>query len=285
MSHVKTRWWLGLVAIALIVRGACDDDDRATIRIATFNIEDFPKDARQVAGAFDELSRIDASVIALQEITDPERFAREARTRLGVRWQLVHVSTAPVRETRPVHHLGVLFDGDAWWLAGTAVHDETRLEEGRHKPTLEVRLRPRRGGEPDLRVLVVHLKAGSEGRPIRARQHAALRRLLRELVRSGDRVIVLGDFNATDDDMDRADLAKLAEVAKLQWATERLACTAFWARDDGCPRSRLDHAITWTRPARALAAGACATEGCDWQAACPVWAEQVSDHCPVVLDL
>ncbi|MBA3541607.1 MAG: endonuclease/exonuclease/phosphatase family protein [Deltaproteobacteria bacterium] len=133
-----------------------------------------------------------------------------------------------------------------------------------------------------MRVLVVHLKAGGDGRDIRARQYAALATVVRAVQHSGERIVLLGDFNATADD-DRKDLARLAALTGLRWATEPLACSAFWSRDDGCPRSRLDHVLTWAPPRRVEAAGACATEGCDWQDRCPLYAEQVSDHCPVVV--
>jgi hypothetical protein len=94
---------------------------------------------------------------------------------------------------------------------------------------------------------------------------------------------VLGDFNATDDDGDRADIARIAASGGLVWATEQLACSAFWSRSDGCPRSRLDHVLTWGTPATVEAGGACATAGCDWEQSCPIYREQVSDHCPVIV--
>jgi endonuclease/exonuclease/phosphatase family metal-dependent hydrolase len=94
----------------------------------------------------------------------------------------------------------------------------------------------------------------------------------------------MGDFNATEP-ADREDLARLARATGLVWATEGLACSAFWSRDDGCPRSRLDHVLTSTAPRSVTAAGACATEGCDRQDRCPRYVHDVSDHCPVVVDL
>jgi endonuclease/exonuclease/phosphatase family metal-dependent hydrolase len=118
---------------------------------------------------------------------------------------------------------------------------------------------------------------------VRARQFEALARVAADAKRSGERVVVLGDFNATEDD-DRTDLAALARTADLQWATAGLACTAFWRRDDGCPRSRLDHVLVSEPPLRAVAAGACATEGCSWQKSCPLYVDEVSDHCRVIVD-
>jgi endonuclease/exonuclease/phosphatase family metal-dependent hydrolase len=280
---MKVGVCIAIVTSALVVRCSCGDDDVQRLRIVTFNIENFPKDDRQVAGAFDEIVRLDADLIAVQEIIDHELFARTARERLGQDWEFVHADTAPLARTHVDHHIGVLFDRRAWTLVSTAVHDETRLAEGRHKPTFEARLRPATGAI--VRVLVVHLKAGADGREIRARQLVALGGIVRDVARSGDRIVVLGDFNATHDTDDRADIAALATSTGLAWASEDLACSAFWNRDDGCPRSRLDHVLTWTEAVSVEAGGACATEGCDWQDRCPVYARYVSDHCPVVVEL
>src|SRR5688500_5945443 len=76
-----------VVAIAL-VRG-CREEPRARWRAATFNIEHFPKDQRQVDGAFAEIATLGAGIIAVQEITDSELFAVTARTRLGASWEFI----------------------------------------------------------------------------------------------------------------------------------------------------------------------------------------------------
>lgn len=253
--------------------------DGVAVRFATFNIEDFPKDRRQIEAVFEEIEALDASFVAVQEIGEPQIFLHEAQRRLGVRWEFAHVDTRPDGENRRGHHIGVLFDSMKWRLIGNRVHEATRLADRRHKPVLEVRLQ---SGELIVRVLVVHLKYGSDGREIRARQLIALTEIVREVQRSGERIVVLGDFNATEL-ADRDDIDRLARATGLVWASEPLACSAFWARNDGCPRSRLDHVLTWAAPNRIRATGACATDGCEWQASCPVYTQHVSDHCPVVV--
>jgi endonuclease/exonuclease/phosphatase family metal-dependent hydrolase len=273
------RWLMVIALSTTITVCVCRRDDGVAVRFATFNIEDFPKDRRQIEAVFEEIEAIRASFIAVQEIGEPEIFLREAQRRLGVRWDFAHVDTRPIGDTRRGHHIGVLFDSMKWRLIGTRIHEATRLEDGRNKPVLEVRLR---SGDLIVRVLVVHLKYSTEGRAIRARQLAVLAPIVREVQRSGDRVVVLGDFNATEL-ADRDDIAKLARDTGLVWASEPLACSAFWARSDGCPRSRLDHVLTWASPNRIHATGACETDGCEWQQACPVYAQHVSDHCPVVV--
>jgi len=161
------------------------------------------------------------------------------------------------------------------------VHDDTRVD-GRHKPTFEVRLAPR-DGSPVLQLFVVHFKSGGDYRDVRARQFAALGAILARARRPGERVAVLGDFNATDAQGDREDLAALAAQTELAWRTEALACTAFWDRDDGCFPSRLDHVLA-SSPGGATAHAAC-SDGCPVRDRCPRYVEDVSDHCPVSIAL
>jgi endonuclease/exonuclease/phosphatase family metal-dependent hydrolase len=273
------KWWVVAIAVgALAARASCRHADLDRVRIATFNIEHFPKDARQVEGAFDEIAGAGASIVAAQEITDPAVFVAAARRRLAPSWEFVHDH----RRVENHHHVGVLFDRRAWRFVSSVVHDGMVFGP-RDLPVLEVRLAPIDGGDI-ARILVVHLRPLTAGRPVRARQHEVIAKLARAAHDSGERVVVLGDFNATEHG-DRDDLAGLARSAGLVWATESLACTAFWRRDDGCPRSRLDHVLTSEPVTRVIATGGCATDGCDRQDRCPIFAEQVSDHCPVVVDL
>jgi endonuclease/exonuclease/phosphatase family metal-dependent hydrolase len=255
------------------------------VRFATFNIENWPKNDVQVDGAFREIASLDASLVAVQEIVVPELFARTAQVELGVAWDFVYASTAPHGEHEPLitQHLGVLFDRTKWTLVSTALHDGTRLPRGRYKPTFEVRLAPKSSGGI-VRVLVVHLKAGGDSHDIRAQQYVALADIVRTARASGDRVLVMGDFNATGED-DRVDLAELAARGDVTWSTESLGCSALWDRDDGCFRSRLDHLLSSEPIENVRAAGACATDGCAPESTCPRYIHDVSDHCPVVGEL
>lgn len=274
---------IALVAATLVVQ-RCGDDPAppARWRCATFNIENFPKHERQISGAFDEIAQLDAAVVAVQEILEPQLFAATARERLGPAWDFVALDTSPRDPPQIVQHLGVLFDRRVFELVATRSHDGTRLDD-RYKPTFDVELRATASGE-HVRVLVVHLKAGGDSQPIRARQYAALRAIVAEVTRSGAPVILLGDFNATSD-ADRSELARLAAATDLRWSSEPLTCSAFWALDDSCPRGRLDHVLTTLAATEVRATGGCAIDGCAAQDRCPIYAEQVSDHCPVVITL
>jgi endonuclease/exonuclease/phosphatase family metal-dependent hydrolase len=261
-----------MCALIVAIRACNCREETTPLRIATFNIEDFPKTDKQIDGAFAEIAATGASIVAVQEITDPQFFAAIARERLGANWRFEYVDpgNAP-------HHIGLLFDTTKHRFITKRVHDELRLEDQRQKPALDVEL------DNKLRILVVHLKAGGENHPIRRRQLAALGKIVTSIEATGARVIVLGDFNATGD-ADRTDIARLANESGVTWTTEGLACSAFWDRDDGCPRSRLDHVLSTETARDVRATGACATDGCARQDTCPLYAEEVSDHCPVVVD-
>lgn len=263
-----------LLAIVLAARACtCRDDEPQRLRIATFNIENFPKSTRQIAGAFEEIRRLDAPIIAVQEITNVEVFQSAARRRLGEAWRFEFTETGSVLE----HRLGVLYDSRVVRHVKTRVHDGTVLD-GRHKPVLDVEFAH---GQRHIRVLVLHFKAGGENHPVRTRQHAALRRIIASVKGDGMPVVVLGDFNATGE-ADREDLAAI----DLRWLTQPLVCTAFRTYyESGCPRSRLDHVLSTQPAVEVRASGGCATDGCAWQDRCPLYAVEVSDHCPVLVEV
>lgn len=249
-------------------------------RFASFNIEFFPKNQRQVQESFALIEEIGASAIGLQEITNPDRFHHEARRRLGTSWDFVFQEVVAIHG-KPKLHIGLLYDTDIFQLERVGSRNETRIDD-RTQPTLEVRLRDRRSGAR-ITMLIIHFKALPEGREQRIKQFAGLTRIVRDLQWQKRDLIIMGDFNATEEG-DRDSLGALAESSELIWATEDLPCSAFWERLDSCPTSRLDHILMWTRPTQVVAKGGC-EEGCQERNSCPLYRRDVSDHCPVVVDL
>jgi hypothetical protein len=280
-GRAPRRWPLALAAALPFAPLLCWP--RASTRVATFNIENYPKSPRQEAGAFDTIRELGAAAVGVQEITEPDAFAEAARRRLGERWRFVFA------ERGPRQRVGVLFDGGAFELLSTNTYRETEVYPGA-KPTFEARLGPKGlsalGAGPGevLRLLVVHLKAQDDGLDRRKAQLKALRPVFERALGSGERVVLLGDFNATSE-ADRAELGALATATGATWASKDLPCTSYWARPDGCRGSALDHVFTWSAPRRAVARGPCESEGCDPGAHCPIFREEVSDHCPVVVEL
>jgi exonuclease III len=242
-------------------------------RIATFNIENYPKSASQEEGAFEAIRALGSPAVAVQEITDPDAFCGAAQRRLGPSWNCVFTD-------RPAQRVGLLHDRSALELLSTAIHAQTEVYNGA-KPVLEARLRPVAEGSA-IRMFVLHLKAGGDGGPVRERQLRALRPVLAAAVSSGERVVVLGDFNATGPG-DAAFIATYARSLGLHFASEDVPCTAYWNRRDGCLGVALDHILTSFR-AEVRAEGPCRTEGCEMRPVCPVFHGAVSDHCPVTVE-
>jgi endonuclease/exonuclease/phosphatase family metal-dependent hydrolase len=257
------------VALAIVLAASCGalawawpDEDA----IATFNIENFPRSDRQIERAFELIAEMDASIVGVQEIRDPDRFAREARARLGDSWRVVYADGPHAQK------VGVLYDASERSLDWAQTHRETLIGR-RAKPVLEARF------DDGLRVFVVHLTSGARNVERRGAQLAAIETPVREAVRAGDRVLVIGDFNASQPE-DRESIAGFAARTGLVWSSEHLACTSYWDRRDGCVGTPLDHVLSW-RAIDVEARGACATHGCDRTDRCPEYCAHVSDHCPV----
>ena len=244
------------------------------LKVGAFNIENFPRSEQQIAAAFSELAALELDVVALQEITEPEVAARAAARYLGRSWRAAFCRRCPT------HKIGVLYDAGRLELLGTRDYPEVvRYPGGR--PAFEARFAI--GGGAPLRVIAVHLKAGGDGAEIRERQLEALRPIVAAAVESGDRVVLAGDFNATSDN-DRANIAELAQATRMTWASRGLECTCFWQRAESCFGAALDHMLASFSPAAVDVAGACADE-CQPGRRCPTYKQEVSDHCPVWLEL
>jgi endonuclease/exonuclease/phosphatase family metal-dependent hydrolase len=266
---VVTAWW------ASMDTPMTSSTSTAALRLGTFNIEHFPRSDAQVERVFALIEALEVNALAVQEILDPKRFEREARARLGRAWRFVY-SKGGSR-----FRLGVLYDGRALKLLSSRTILALRVED-KTKPGFEARFRDRDGDI--LRVITVHFASTNARRAIREKQHAVLRDVVAEALESGERLVVMGDFNATLEG-DREDIAALARDHDLFWASESLGCTAYWQRRDRCQGTALDHIVSWKTPAHIDACGACREVGCDPGERCPEAFFEVSDHCPVTFDL
>jgi endonuclease/exonuclease/phosphatase family metal-dependent hydrolase len=262
----------GLMLLMVVVGlRACPNDQ---LRVATFNIRNFPENAGQIEGAFETIADLDVPLVAVQEITDPPTFALAAQRLLGNHW---HAEFGPYSSSERIVQ-GVLYDATTFEVDYARLHHETKLGK-LDRPTLEVRLVSTGGGSA-VRVFVVHLKAGGDSADVRARQVAALTPVIQDATRSRDDIVVLGDFNSTGN-IDRVNLRRFAHDTNLHWATLEIACTSYWKPGDECLGSALDHVFT-SHPSRdAVARGPCEDVGCDPGESCPVFYDQISDHCPV----
>lgn len=269
---------------------------RGRLRIATWNLENFPHEDQDPALLGERLRDLDADVIALQEIRNAE-----ALTAL-LPGREIHLSR---RGGRSGQKLGVAVDPTTVEVVGSPTEHAELSLGGKLRPALSVYLRARAGG-PDLHVVVVHLKAFDDGIEIRKKQWAELVDLVEQITFAPPNdtdVIVLGDFNTTGppnketiDELVEVD-ATLGKVGLERLETPQ-GCTAYWEgtrRDAWKEASLLDLVyVKDLREARdekleAFAFGPCARHACEAFRSTPAYPEldfaMLSDHCPLVLDL
>lgn len=277
--------------------GAASPKSGDQLRVATWNLKNFPGEHQDRERLKTRLHELGADVIAVQEIHDPG-----ALRRLMPGWEL-HLSETGGRGGQ---RLGVMFDPAAVELVGAPREHRELAMGGGVRPGFSVYLRVR--GGPDFHLVVVHLKAMDEGYELRRAQWPVLAQIVETLRGAGpgrddDDVIVLGDFNATGpaggtpaDELAALD-ARLGGVG-LQRLANHEGCSAYWdgpRRDAWQEPSQLD--LIWAAGLKeSLQPGSevrplhhCARHHCAAFRSTAAHPERdyadLSDHCPVVLDL
>jgi endonuclease/exonuclease/phosphatase family metal-dependent hydrolase len=259
----------------------------AGLRIATWNLENFPRPEQDLQRVGSELDELDADVIAVQEVRD------EAALRRLLPEHELHLTRAGGRGHQ---RLGLAFDPRRLELVGELVEDDRLSLGGRVRPAAIARLRER-SGPSTFTVVVVHLKATPEGFDERRQQWSTLRSIVADT--AGEPVFVVGDFNATGSSEgspigERTALAETLEPARLRWIPVVGGCTAYWQgvrHDAWLEPSLLD--MIWVSPhvgaEQSHAGGACARHACRPLRSTDTYpdpdAQRASDHCPVWVDV
>jgi endonuclease/exonuclease/phosphatase family metal-dependent hydrolase len=263
------------------------------LRVATWNLRNFPDEGQDLARLQARLRELSADVIAVQEIRDAA-----ALRELMPGWELA-LSEAGGRGGQ---RLGFLYDPSQLELVGEPREHKRLAMGGSVRPGLSGYLRAR-GGGPDFHVLVVHLKARGEGYALRRSQWEVLAEIVQEIARDDADVIVLGDFNATGpargtpgEELTQLD-ARLGQVG-LQRVVNGSGCSVYWdgaRRDAWHEPSQLD--LVWVSglleadvaALRAEPLLHCARHACRPFRSTQSYPERdyadLSDHCPVVVDL
>ncbi len=295
----RLRALLGLAGEPIADRGA-------GLRVVSWNLENFgaPEQIDDLERLRATLLELDADVIALQELVRPELLAE-----LLPEYELVWSEGGGLGQQRV---------GIAWrperveLLAGPFEHDELALG-GRVRPGFSAYLRGRGGvrdsaSGPDFWLIVVHLKAMPEGIEMRRRQWPQLVELAQraevgELGFIDEDLVIVGDFNSTGPPMgswadEQRELAAALEPAELRRIPCADGCTAYYdgrRRDAWKEPSEID--LVWVRglaesldaDARVRAGTHCGNHRCEPFRSTEAYPEptfeQISDHCPVVLDL
>lgn len=261
------------------------------VRVVTWNLHNFPGADQNLPRLQERLAGLDADLLAVQEIHDPAALAR-----LLPGWDL-HLSE---HGGRGHQRLGIAFNPLTLALLGP-LREHAELGLGGHvRPAVSARLRARDG--LDFHVVVVHLKAMSDGLPLRRKQWPLLADLARDLLHTDPDLILLGDFNTTgpaggtpNDELTA--LAAILEPLGLRRVAPITPCSAYWdgaRRDAWKEPSLLD--LVWvaglpdvTRDDNTHPLLHCARHRCQAFRSTEAYPEpdfaDLSDHCPVALDL
>jgi endonuclease/exonuclease/phosphatase family metal-dependent hydrolase len=264
----------------------------ASLRIATWNLHNFPADDQDPERMRRALAALEADVLAVQEIHDPEALARLLPD---------HQILLSEGGGRGGQRLGFAIDPRTIEVVDGPIEHAQASLRGRVRPALEATLRRRDGG-PDFRVVVVHLKAMADGLELRREQW----RILAEIAgpRKGETdLVVLGDFNSTgpaggtpEEELRELDAA--LHGTGLRRVPNEFGCSAYWDgshRDSWKEASQLDLVfVADLRETDAAAAMARPLAHCGRHRCRPFRSsdaypdldfERTSDHCPLVLDL
>ena len=267
---------------------------RDRLRVVSWNLRNFPEDDGHAAAVSQALAELDAAVYALQEIRDVDALRA---TLPGYR------VVASRGGGRGRQHVAIAYDPARVRALGEPDELTALTMGGRVRPGLHLYVRAREAG-PDFHLVVVHLKARPDGLDLRRRQWPRLADWVAGLRESGDGdLLLVGDFNATgpkggSPEEEREQLARALDPAGLALRAPAGGCSAYWEgarRDAWKEPSLLD--LVWTAELteslvadeRPVAAGPCARLACDRLRSTRAYPdreyEEVSDHCPLVLDL
>jgi endonuclease/exonuclease/phosphatase family metal-dependent hydrolase len=264
-----------------------------------------PTDVEWLACA---LAYLDADVVALEEIKSYPR-ARQQLDELVRRLTELSPGDYRVRlddcEAETSQHVGLF-----WNEKRVRAQDFRTISElNPHGSACENQLRPGLGarlrfpGGLDLLAVAVHLKSGGERRALELRQRSVERlpAVFADVVREfeDDDLLLLGDFNTMgcshcsprlDADGELKDLgARLARMQRpLQVLPSEPGCSHYFGGKAGlldlvvAPRAMRELGAG----ARVVSSGVCAALGCGPAPSPPPAAHRdLSDHCPIVVDL
>jgi endonuclease/exonuclease/phosphatase family metal-dependent hydrolase len=260
----------------------CASRREDALTIATFNLRNFPSPDQDPTHLAETFERLDADVVALQEVRDPGALVPL------LPGYSVHVSLAGGLRSQRV---GIAFDRRRVQLRESPWEDARLDLGGRVRPAFVSLLATPVGS---LAIVVVHLKAGRQGADARRLQWDALVDLVGELPRP---VVLLGDFNTTGGVAERTDLAAALRSVDLVPIVNNEGCSAYWdgVRHDAWQEpSLLDLAFVTASGEIGALDGAMPRAHCARHACEPFVSTEAhpdrdllrgSDHCPVRFEL
>jgi|GEM_PF-1422452 len=286
------------------------------LRIATFNIRNFPKDVMGVAdpdagadgGAaaapdrdtrppplvrkqtetdedalLDILAKLDFDVLAVQEINDTARFD-DVLGRLGARTGKSYAAAYSLEWDHP-QHVGLVVRTDHVRLEEPRVHPEVATR-ATLRAALSARVVSTKSGGADFDVVVVHLASGDTGgrATLRAQQAAEMAKVvaaLRSKHGDGD-VVVLGDMNTArgEQELPAFESALASEGTGLARAEPESTCSTYHTKGPQNPvlePSFIDHVFLASLAERDTSVPLTAGAHC-FERACKPFESDSKDH-------
>lgn len=272
--------------------GRAPAKDAGRLRVVTWNLRNFPVEGHDLSRLRARLHELQADVIAVQEVHDAG-----ALRELLPGWSLA----LSQHGGRGGQRLGFAFDPAVVELVGAPREHGELAMGGAVRPGFSGYLRAR-GGGLDFSLVVVHLKAMRDGHPLRKVQWELLAGILKEVGGGDDDVVLVGDFNVTGaeggspgQELEALD-ARLGAVG-VRRLVNYAGCSAYWngaRRDAWHEPSLLD--LMWFGGLREAGAAVearpllhCDRHRCVAFRSTDAHPERdyadLSDHCPVIVDL
>lgn len=267
VPYVGPRTCLALQHFACEVRGLCEP----RLRVVTWNLETFPKATGSVGAVARELSALDADLIAVQEIKDPQAFDRLLALLPGYGGVLA--------EPGPYTRVGAIFR--------TAVVQPIALEslfvddwKAFPRPPLRIEARI---GRRVATFVVVHLKAQADAASEARRREACAKLDAWIDARPGEEIFVLGDWNDRLTDTASANVFApfLSDPTQYRFLTDALASAGAFSYVRY--RALIDHILVTDEVLAGRKAPQTTVPRLDLDV--PGYEATISDHLPVVTTL
>ncbi|MBX3227280.1 MAG: endonuclease/exonuclease/phosphatase family protein [Labilithrix sp.] len=283
---------LGIVSSLVLRGGGCFE---RPLRVGTFNVRELGKAPTNMDRLAELVASTGSDVLALQEVMRVGAAADLAK-RLEVRTGRRFVHAVSQCGGRSEMRVGYLYDAARVTLISTTEYPELAPEPGGRCGTersgLAAKLE-RRDGRAPFQLLTVHFVMGGDQVAKRREQWRKAHVIAAKLGEESP-VAILGDANSTgfldDDEGERTFILDEAKKADLDVLTTDAKCTEYWRPKRGAPLtpSLLDHVVATPRLVRRGSVkvhGFCADLRCRATATDPPDFTNVSDHCPVTIDL
>tara|TARA_B100001971_G_C18268046_1_gene596665 strand:+ start:104109 stop:104984 length:876 start_codon:yes stop_codon:yes gene_type:complete len=277
----------------------------ATVSLAatlgSYNIRNFDYDEREhittnMNVLQKTISNMDADLIAVQEIREKHKFKSFIENRFN-QYNVILSECGGFND----QHLGFIFNQRKFkllkfWEDMRVVHfNQSRTSCRYGSRPLAIAKFLNKETKKEFIAISVHLKSGGSPQSIdkRFKQLEALKDVVRELKRSGERsIIIMGDFNSTEYNQNNKYSERFKRIVKdmdLLDLSERLDCTSYWwggVQDGMNHPSVLDHILVTEDfyQARSKVLSHCERLRCSIteEYSMGITYEEVSDHCPQV---